>query len=57
VVVVLDNGSNGSGTVSMFPLSPGTAQYQMGAGWSTMTEQGRIRVFGASGAYLYAREN
>jgi len=55
-VVVIDDGANTTGTISMFPLAAGTAQYTQGGDFVPQNEFGRIRVFGATGTFLYARE-
>jgi hypothetical protein len=55
-VVVVDDGANTTGTISMFPLAAGTAQFTQGGDFVPQNEFGRIRVFGATGTFLYARE-
>ena len=57
VVVVTDDGFNTSGRVSLFPLAPGSGQYQQGADLTLTTELGRVRIFGTTGTYCYVREN
>lgn len=57
VVVVTDDGSNTTGTIGMFPLVPGSAQFQQGADLSLTDELGRVRVFGTTGTYCFVREN
>jgi hypothetical protein len=55
-VVVLDDGANGVGTVSLFPLVPGTGPFVQGADFTPTRELGRVRIFGLAGAFCYARE-
>jgi hypothetical protein len=57
VVLVFDDGANTAGTVSLLPLAAGTAQYQQGGDFQSQTEQGRVRIFGTTGTFCYAREN
>jgi hypothetical protein len=55
-VVVLDDGANGAGTVSLFPLVPGTGPFLQGGDLTPTRELGRVRIFGLAGTYCYARE-
>lgn len=57
-VVVMDDGANTAGTVSLLPLEPnGLGQFHQGADWPSTTELGRVRIFGAAGSYVFVREN
>lgn len=56
IVVVLDDGANTAGTVSLFPLAPGAGQFQQGGDFSPSNELGRLRIFGTTGTFCYARE-
>jgi hypothetical protein len=56
VVVVIDDGANTAGTVSIMPLAPGPGANQGGADFIPPNELGRLRVFGTTGTYCYARE-
>lgn len=57
VVIVMDDGLNTAGTVSLFPLAPGAGANQQGGDWVSQIERGRIRVYGASGTFCFVREN
>lgn len=54
-VVVIDDGNNTAGTVSMFPLAPGSGANLQGGG-NNFTDTGRIRIYGTTGTFCYARE-
>jgi hypothetical protein len=54
--VVLDNGADGVGTESIFPLVAGAGAFQQGGDFSPPKDQSRIRVYGVAGGFIYARE-
>lgn len=56
VVVVLDDGANTAGTVSLFPLAAGAGAFQQGGDFAPPNELGRLRLFGTAGTFCYARE-
>lgn len=57
VVLVIDDGANTAGSVSLFPLAAGSGAFAQGGDFSSQSEQGRIRIYGTTGTYCYAREN
>lgn len=57
LVAVIDDGANGAGSVSMFPVAPGSAQFQQGGDLTLTNEYGRVRIFGTTGTYCYVRES
>lgn len=56
VVLVVDDGTNTVGKVSLIPLLAGVSAGSPGWGWYTTTDTGRVRIFGTTGDFVYARE-
>ncbi len=57
VVLVIDDGANTVATISILPLAPGIGAGLQGGSYSSQVELGRIRIFGTTGDFVYAREN
>ena len=57
IQVVLDDGSGTAGTISSYLLGPGTGANTAGGVWNSQTFKGRVRVYGATGAQVMARQN
>jgi hypothetical protein len=57
IQVVLDDGAATAGTLSSILLNPGTGANTAGLTWLSTTFKGRVRVYGATGAQVMARQN
>jgi hypothetical protein len=57
IQVVLDDGAATAGTQSSILLNPGTGANTGGTDWVSNTFKGRVRVYGATGAQVMARQN
>lgn len=57
IQLVLDDGAGTAGTVSSILLSPNSGANTAGSIWASSTFKGRVRVYGATGAQVMARQN
>lgn len=57
IQLVLDDGAATAGTISSVLLSPNTGANTAGSIWNSNTFKGRVRVYGAAGAQVMARQN
>lgn len=57
IQVVLDDGAATAGTLSSILLNPGTGANTAGQTWTSTAFRGRVRVYGATGAQVMARQN